>query len=322
MPHKKTPTKSAKTTARKTPNKSGVRKLKQPKYRPLRFKKNIKPQIAKLPSSFKLFKLSFKHLWTHKKLFAGITTVYLILTLILVRGFVFTSDLGVAKQAIQELLSGSLGQIASSLTVLGILLGTNTPSGQAASVYQSVIVIMMSLVLIWALRQTHAHIKVTVKESFYKSMYPLVQFTLVLLMIGLQLLPMLAASFLFNATVASGLAGSGLEKLIWVTLSFLLLLWSIYMVSASIFALYIVTLPDMLPRKALKSAKGLVQFRRWTIMRKVVFLPFAVSILGVLIMLPIIMLLTPVAEIIFLFLGAAVLAIVHSYMYSLYRELL
>lgn len=94
------------------------------------------------------------------------------------------------------------------------------------------------------------------------------------------------------------------------------------MISSSIFALYVVTLPEMTPIRALRSAKGLVQFRRWTVMRKILFLPFIICVVGIIIMLPVILLLTPAAEVIFLLLTALVLPVIHSYVYSLYRELL
>lgn len=314
MPHK--------AAVKKPKTERTARKLKQPDYKSFKLHKRIKHSGEKLPSAWSLLKTSSKHLYQHKKLFLGITVVYMLLTIVLVRGFVVTSDLGLAKQAVQEIFQGAAGQIAGSLTVFSLLLESSSAAGDAAAVYQALIVILMSLVVIWALRQTHAQQKVSLKDVMYKSSYPLVQFILVLIVIGIQMLPLLAGNFVYKATVSGGIAVSAIEITLWSFLTFLLVLWSLYMVSSSAFALYIVTLPDMTPIMALKSAKNLVQFRRWIVLRKVLFLPLAIVAVGFTLLLPIIMFLTPISEIVFLILSAGVISISHSYMYSLYRELL
>jgi hypothetical protein len=109
----------------------------------------------------------------------------------------------------------------------------------------------------------------------------------------------------------------------FTTITFILLAaWSIYMVSASIFALYIVTLPDMLPRQALRSARELVRYRRWQIIRKVFFLPvFVILAIGVIIV-PLILYAPPIVPIVFYILSMLSILFAHTYLYSLYRELL
>lgn len=322
MPH--APSKKPKSRVKSKPalpTKPASRKLKQPAYRPFSLKKRIKhPSV--LPSAWYIFKASIRHLYAHKRLFGSIVLIYLALTFLLVRGFGFNGDLGTAKEAIQELISGTAGHLAASLTVFGMLLGSGSPTSDVASAYQAMILTVVSLVLIWALRQTHAHEQITVKNAFYKSSYPLVPFVLVLMILGLQLLPMLVGNFIYSLTVASGVAATVIEKIVWAGLALGLTFVSIYMVCASVFALYIVTLPDMTPLKAIRSAKTLVRYRRWTIIRKVLFLPFILGLLFVVIMLPVILVLTPAAEVVFLLLSAASVAMVHSYMYSLYREIL
>lgn len=313
MPHK------TKTTK---PSNAESRRLKTPTYKSFKLHKRIKHPAPDLPSAWSIYKESVAHVWSQKKLYGGIGLIYLLITIVLVRGFIFTSDLSLAKETITELFNGFGGQVAGSFTVLGLLVESSNPSGITGSLYQSMILILISLVMIWALRQTQAGKSISIKEAFYKSSYPLVPFLLVMLVIGLQMLPLIIGNFLYGATITSGVAITVFEKVLWGLLVFMLVLLSIYMVSASVFALYIVTLPDMLPTQALKSAKNLVQFRRWTIMRKVLFLPFIILITGIIIMLPVIYVITPAAEIIFLLLTAALVIIGHSYMYSLYRKLL
>lgn len=312
----------AKKIVKKLESKDSSRKLKQPEYKSFKLHKSIKHSGPKLPSAWSLFKNSVKHLYDYKRVYAGIGLVYLVLTIILVRGFIFTSDLGLAKETVQEIFKGFSGEIAASFTVISLLIESSSPTGATGSLYQSIVMLIVSLAAIWALRQTRAGQTVTVKDAFYKSSYPLVQFLLVLVVIGLQMLPLVAGSFLYGATITSGIAITVIEKLLWGFLVFLLVLLSIYMVSASVFALYIVTLPEMTPIRALKSAKSLVQFRRWSVIRKVLFLPLALLLITLGVLLPIIMIAAPIAEIAFLLVSATLLMVSHSYLYTLYRDLL
>jgi DNA-binding helix-hairpin-helix protein with protein kinase domain len=105
-------------------------------------------------------------------------------------------------------------------------------------------------------------------------------------------------------------------------LVFLLVLLSLYMVSSSLFALYIVALPDMTPMRALRSARQLALHRRWTILRKILFLPFSLLLLSGLIMLPFIVLVPAIAAWVFLILSLFGWIVALTYMYLLYRELL
>jgi hypothetical protein len=164
--------------------------------------------------------------------------------------------------------------------------------------------------------------KARVRDTYYRGMYPLVPFILVLMVIALQLVPLLVGSTVYSLVINNGIAVLFIEKLLWALLYALLALLSLYMISSSLFALYIVTLPDMTPLKALRSARELVRYRRWTVLRKVLCLPLILLVAAAIIMLPIIVWLTPLAKWIFFLLTMSSLVAVHAYMYTLYRELL
>ncbi|HTB49059.1 MAG TPA: hypothetical protein VK712_03175, partial [Verrucomicrobiae bacterium] len=158
--------------------------------------------------------------------------------------------------------------------------------------------------------------------AYYRGMYPLIPFILVLIVVGLQLIPFLIGSALYSLIVTNGIATNLPEKLVCALIFALFALWSLYMISSSLFALYIVTLPDMTPRKALRSARELVRHRRWTALRKILCLPIILLLAAAIIMLPIIIWLTPLAQWIFFILTMFAVVAVHAYMYTLYRELL
>ena len=313
---------AVKPKSKKTPE--SPRKLQSPTYKTLRLSKRIKKPLTKtLPKARRILRTSFAHLWKHRKVFAGITGVYLLLSIVLVKGLSVSSDIPEIKDSIQELVTGTTGQLASSLAVFGLLIGnTSGVTSDVAGTYQSILLILVSLALVWALRQTHADKKIGIREAFYRGMYPLVPFIVVLLVIAIQCIPLAISSWLFNVTIVSGLAVTPPEQILWLVLCFLLALLTVYMVSSSVFALYISTLPDMTPMKSLRSARQLVRYRRAAVVRKVLFLPLILLVASAAIMLPIIMLVTPLAEWAFFALSMALLAVFHSYLYSLYRELL
>ncbi len=297
------------------------RRLKTPEYKRWHFQKRIKYPGPKLISSWQIFRRSLVPLRENKKLYAGILAVYVVLSLLLVRGFSNSAQLSNAKVG---LTNSHKSVVTTSTTLVGNLFGSSSSNGAVGSTYRSLLFLLMSLVIIWALRQTFNKDSesVSIKAAFYESTGQLVPFILVLLVISLQFIPMVIGTGIYGAVIRTGLAISGPEKLLWSTVLFLFSLASLYMLTASLFAIYIVTLTGVKPLQALRSAKQLVRLRRWTVMRKILFLPVILFVLLGIIMLPIVLLLTGVAEWIFFIFGLAMLIFGHSYLYALYRELM
>lgn len=310
-----------KTVKRPPETESKPRRVKSQSYTKLRFSKRIKHPV-RLPSGWSIFKSSVSHLRRNPKIYGSLFLVYFFLMLVFVKGVAFTSDLTTAKEILTEGLSGFSANLAASFTIFNFLTTGNNSVDALSATYQSIILVITSLAIIWTFRQVYAGQKVTLQQSFYKSMYPLVPFLLVLVIIALQFLPVVAGSLLFNTMVTVGIATTAIEQLVWSILLFVLVVWSLYLVTVSIFALYVVTLPDMTPLRALRSAKRFIQYRRWTVMRKILFLPVILIVLTVLVMLPVIMTVTVIAEVVFFMLSAVLFIVAHSYMYALYRELL
>lgn len=298
------------------------RRIKQPKYKTLRLQKSVKHPI-RLPSVYWLTKTAFNTVWAHKKLFGAITLIYGLLNLLLVQGIAGASDIGGLKSTLDQAFNGQFGGLGSGLSVFAVMLSSSgNASSQTAGAYQLLLTLIGSLAIIWALRQTLMGKDVKIKEPFYKGMYPLIPFILVLLVVGLQLLPMLIGASIYSIVVSNGIAVLFVEHLLWAIIYGLLALLSLYMISSSLFALYIVTLPNMTPMKSLRSARELVRYRRWTVLRKIICLPIILLIVAAIIMVPIIVWLTPLAQWTFFVLTMTALLAVHAYMYTLYRELL
>ena len=279
-------------------------------------------KIKKVPNVWRLTKQPANLLWMHKRLFAGITLIYAFLNVILAQGLT-GSNASLLKDQLSQAVDGNVGGLGSSLLVFsGLLSSAGSSTSATASTYQLFLGLIASLAIIWALRHVVAGKTLRIRDSFYKGMTPLVPFIFVLLIIGLQLLPMALGSSLYAIVSTQGIAVQAVEKIIWAAVLGILTLWSLYMLSASVFGLYIVTLPEMTPLKALRSAKQLVRGRRWIVLRKLLFLPLLLLLLAAVVMVPFILFFTAAATYVFFLLTTFALVAIHSYIYNLYRELL
>jgi hypothetical protein len=298
------------------------RRVKLGKYKSMRLQERIKHPV-KLANVWQLTKRAALTLWQHKKLFIGITLIYGLLNLILAQGLSGGTDVSNLKHSLSQIFTGHFGSLASGLSIFVLLVGSaGNSTSQTAGAYQIFLAIMGSLAIIWALRQVLSGARPRIRDTFYRGMYPLVPFLLVLMVISLQLIPLLIGSSLYSLVINNGIAVYAIEKLVWVLLFLALALLTLYMLSSSLFALYIVTLPDMTPMKALRSARELVRYRRWTVLRKILCLPVILLLVAAVIMVPIIIVLTPLAKWVFFLLTMFSLTAAHAYMYTLYRELL
>ncbi len=300
-----------------------ARRLKTPLYKSFKFSKKIKHPKTKLPSAFKLFATTAVLLKKHWKIFVGITAIYIFVSLVLVRGLSSQLDIEAIKDDLKEFFSGKFGDLSTSAVLFAYLVGAGSfSSSDSGGVYQLLLILIISLAVIWALRKILAGTAVKIRDSFYRGMYPFIPFILVLLVIGLQLIPLVIGSWLYGTITASAIAVTLLEKVLWAVFCLLLALLSLYMICSSLFALYIVTLPDMTPLGALRSARQLVRHRRWEVLRKILFLPLVLLIIAAVIFMPLVIVAAGSVEWIFFILSAFVPVIVHAYMYNLYRSLL
>jgi hypothetical protein len=207
--------------------------------------------------------------------------------------------------------------------LFGILAASlGAQASEVVGAYQSFLIVIFSLASIWLTRQFLLNETPRLRDAFYKGMYPLIPFILVLFVVALQLLPALFGNFLYSVVTQQGLAVTAIERLIWLILLLLLVALSLYMIISSLFALYIVTLPDMTPLKALRSARELVLHRRLKILVRIVAMPLILVLLAVLIFVPLLIFATPLAEPLFLLASSFALVVIHVYFYNVYRALL
>lgn len=297
-------------------------KTKEQAYASFRLSKKLK-HPDKLPKARRIFARTWRTYWQNKKVFGGLLAIFFVLTIVFVQGARLSGEASDIQFIVEDLIDGATGRLLGGIAVLGLFTSSvaNAPS-DVAGVYQTIFFILMSLAIIYALRKLHVGKTIGIRDALYNSTYPLVPFVLTLFVIGLQLIPFAVGSWLFSTVSSAGLAAHPVEQLMWAIIFFLLALLSLYMVASSIFALYIVTLPDMRPMQSLRSARKLVYLRRWAIMRKLIFAPFVLVILGFLVSLPFAIFVPVLAEYIVLLYFLFGSLFFYGYVYELYRELL
>ncbi len=315
---------SAKNTSKSEPKKP-ARRRKDPKYKHFRLSRSIKSKEvnAPLPGFYSLLKGSLRVVSENKTLFGGIILIYSLLSLVFVAGLGSSMNFVQSKQHIGDLLGTSSTTVGSTLTLFVYLFdSTNAQAGEVTSAYQLFLLLITSLAVIWAVREVMAGNKISTKDAFYKGIFPLVPFILVLLVMGLQMLPFVIGSSIYGIVVSGGLAINSLEKIVWLVFFLLSALLSFYMLLSSIFAVYIVTLPDMTPMKALRSARGLVLYRRWSIGLRIIALPILMVVFAMILLTPIVLLVPWLAVGMVIILGAFYICLWHLYIYRLYRSML
>jgi hypothetical protein len=315
----------AKTGSKKQPAKASAATGRARKLTKKQSKKKVKAKTKvrnskHVMSSFKLTARVLDILRTNWRVLGGIVLVYLFLNIVFASGL---SNLSGTVNNIKSNLSGNNQALGNAATGFSTLVASAGSSGSSTgSSLQGILFIIESLVIIWALRHLLAGSTIRVKQAYYQSMFPLIPFILVIFVIFLQLLPITIGATILAALISSAIINAAWASIISLILFIPLASWSIYMTCSSVFALYIVTLPDMQPRQALRSAKDLVSFRRWVVTRRILFLPVLILVVMAVIVIPLIITLPAIVPLVFYALSMVAILFVHTYLYSLYRELL
>ena len=268
-----------------------------------------------------VLKSTWSLLANNKKIIAKLSLIYGIIYIVLVQAL--SAPLS-AVSIKDTFLSAFENQLTASFNTFSYILSNNTTNSSNATsgIYQVVLILLFSLVFIYVFRKAFKKQNTTVKESIYQSMYPLIPYLVVLFIILLELIPMDLGLALYSLITSAGIINNIVEQIIFSILLVGFISLSLYLLSNSIVSLYIVTLKDMTPLNSLRSAKQLVVGRRFSVILTILLLPVILLLVAVVVLIPLIMLIPALASWTYFILLIIALPIVHSYLYSLYRELI
>ncbi len=314
---------SKKHSGPKTKTSKSPRRLAAPKrvlWRPKTWRRKPVIQYPKLPKARLILVEAYRNLMPMRYVMLGITSIYGIGVLLFVRALSAVVDIQSLRSAVNDITTNAF---ESKIVELGVLFNSSSSSASSSgTLFQIILFIICSLALIWALRTSIAKHKVTTKASFYDGMQQLIPFSLVLLIVSLQMLPLIISSYLYSTLIYNGIAVTGSEQFIAFLLISMIALWSLRMLTGGVFALYISTLPAMTPIMALRSARELVHGRRLLIWRKFIYIIFVILFGTTLLVLPFLFAWPSASVWVFYVASIFWLPLAHAYLYSLYRDML
>lgn len=304
------------------------RKKKKPEYQSFRLRKRIKPAAFKpIPSAWFLWKDSIKFIRHHWKKVGLFLLIYMVLYVLFVRGLGSAIDFANVKQNLSENGSSANGLVRSLIFFSVLVSASSATNSDLAAAYQSIIFLVGSLAFIWLIRALHSKNSksVRVKDSFYQGMQPLVPFILVFVVLALEMIPLSIGTYLLSMALSS--AGiSVLETGMFILLAALISLVSLYLLSGTWSALYIVTLPKAEPWASVKASNKLISVQRWYVMRRLLALAMFVLSTAALLVIPLLLVLPDgfeyIAEYGFYIYVLVAFSVAHTYLYKLYKSLL
>ena len=292
----------------------------------------------KLPGYWAFTSYVGKTLWSHRKLFISLAAFYALLTVLLVgiaSQSAYSNLADTLRTTSGDAFNGNWGQIGkASLLFVATLTGSISQTlTEVQQLYSFIIVLLGWLTSVWLLRNLLAGHKVKLRDGLYNAGSPILSTFLVALLLLVQMLPFALALFGYSAAVTTGLLASGgvAAMLFWIA-AVLLSVISLYLMTSTVFALIIVTLPGMYPFKAIKTAGDLVVGRRLRLLLRFIWLAISVSLAWVLVMIPVILIdmwikslwsainWVPTIPLVLLSLSSLTIVWVSSYVYLLYRK--
>ncbi len=281
----------------------------------------------------------FQTIWSNRKVLFSLAFVYSLLTITLVG--ISSQDLySTLIDTIDATENGVLNNFFGQIGKAGLLFLTAASGGLSISltevqqIYATIIVLLTWLSSVWLLRNILAGHKVKLRDGLYNSGSSILPTFLVSLVLLLQSLPIVIAIIGYNAALATGLLDGGIEAMLfWIAILSLLIL-SVYLMTSTVFALVIVTIPGMYPFKAIKTASDLVVGRRLRILLRFVWMALVVSVIWAIVLIPVILFdlwikglwaaisALPIVPITLLALSSLTVVWISSYVYLLYRRII
>lgn len=237
----------------------------------------------------------------------------------------------VLNQVGAQVLHGQYDRSVELVSAAGVIMtgGLNGPLTEAQQLAMLLLGLIVWLCVVWYLRHRLAGKAVRIRDALYNGCAPLVSSVMVGLVMLLQLLPVLIGGFLYVTAALGGALDTGVVSMTFGLAVALLGVLSLYWVSASQFALVIVTLPGMYPAAAFRQAGDIAAGKRLALVVRLLWL-FGVVVVGwLMILVPVIWLMSqswmpniPLVPVVAQLLSGATAVFVAAYIYVLYRKLI
>ena len=278
-------------------------------------------------------------IWQHKKTFATLGLVFMVLTV----GFGLLGSQDIYSQLQNQfdttrpdgLFTGAVGEVGRA-SILLLTTMTNGLTGQLDPSQQFIAATMglyMWLSVVWLLRKFLAGKKVVVRDALYTSGAPIIATLLCFIILLVQMIPAALATIVVSVGYQTQFIDGSVAAIAVFIALVLLIVLSLYWATSTFIALVIVTLPGMRPLRAVAIAGDLVIGRRLRILLRLLWLIATILSWWLVIMVPVILLDTwlksmftwlagwPIVPVMVLVMTTATIMWSASYIYLLYRKI-
>ncbi len=197
-------------------------------------------------------------------------------------------------------------------------------SDEAATLYQGIWFIFISGAFIWFIRHSNEPKLIgKLSNAFYQGTGPSLKLILSLTLLALSSIPFSLGAFIFS-TVQAVAAGSTAALIISGAVWAILALVTLVLLARLIFALIIVTLPELRPLESFRISWGLTKGITKTVVARLgVFLAYTVILaLGLVLLLSLVPLNNTIAEVLVeIFASGIVLPLFYVFLFYLYQEI-
>lgn len=290
-----------------------------------------------MPGYWSLTARAVKLLWQHKALFGRVVLLYVIIMVLAANLMAEETyvQMREAVTAVQE--EGFLsGATATLLVFWGVLLGQTAGGGAGADPAAQLITMLLGLSVwlttIWLVRAIAAGHRPNMRDGLYSAGSPVAALMVLAVIALLQLLPAAIAVIVYSAADASGvLAWTPVLMLAGGAVALIVVL-SLYWMTATGFAMVIATLPGVYPLQAMKLAGDIVIGRRVRMLLRMVWLATTLVVAWAMVLVPIILLdgamkswwpiieAVPIVPVTALLLAASSIVFAAVYIYLFYRK--
>lgn len=237
---------------------------------------------------------SFKIIFKNWKLFLPLLILSVLLSILfvgLMSEDTYRRFQEVLDQTTAQMGAGEIGNFAKS----GLLListittgGLSGESSESATVFAVIIFLIIWLTTVFIVRHRLADHKIKLRDALYNAMTPLLSTFVVFIIAVIQCIPIFILIVVFSAAVQTNFLSTPFYALVFFIFAALMIILSAYLLSSSLMALVAVTAPGMYPLRALHASSDLMAGRRIRFILRLVALVFAIAVVWVIVMLPLI----------------------------------
>lgn len=272
-----------------------------------------------------------KLLWSNKWLFAKFFLLYAFFSVIIV-GLMSQENFAAFRDAISGMSSYDGISKWAALFSNAVTGGGGSTTDASQQILATMLFLYGWLTMVWLLRAIMRGdgSKIKLRDGIYSAGAPALSTLLVLLIIGLQLLPLAIVLIAYTSVTAAGWINTGVAIENMAALAALVLagLLTLYWICSSIIALVIVTLPGTYPFVAIRAAGDLIVGRRLRLVYRLIYMVIPVILGWLVILMPAILIdswlkLTwqPLVPLVVFILGILTTVWCASYVYLLYRKI-